>query len=85
MVRPWPAASAASALCSPNVSFRALQALTTHRREQYTVFERRSTPATQIAPRSGHSAWPARTGLEALWESTSDRGISSASHMKPGA
>lgn len=29
--------------------------LTTHRREQYTAFERRSTPATHRVPHSGHS------------------------------
>ncbi|MEU9617406.1 hypothetical protein AB0D56_38780, partial [Streptomyces sp. NPDC048209] len=44
---------------SPNESFRALQALITHRREQCRAFERRSTPATHHASHSGHSTRPA--------------------------
>ncbi|MEW1547815.1 hypothetical protein [Streptomyces tsukubensis] len=31
-----------------------------HRREQQTAFERQSTPATHVAPRSKHSARPSR-------------------------
>ncbi|WP_327713180.1 hypothetical protein OG912_37070 [Streptomyces sp. NBC_00464] len=41
---------------SSSVSFRARQALVTHAGEQYTAFERRSTPATQLTPHSGHLA-----------------------------
>lgn len=44
---------------STNDYFRDRQALVMHRREQKTAFERRSTPATQVAPHSGHSARPA--------------------------
>lgn len=43
---------------SPNGSARRLQALTLHRGEQNTASERRSTPATQRAPHSGHSTSP---------------------------
>ncbi|GAA2654173.1 hypothetical protein GCM10010425_80490 [Streptomyces spororaveus] len=43
---------------SPNDSFRDRQALMTHRREQKTASERRSTPATQTVPHSGHATRP---------------------------
>ncbi|MCY0947197.1 hypothetical protein [Streptomyces antarcticus] len=44
---------------SPNDSFRALQALTLHRPEQYMAFDRRSNPAIHRVPQTVHSATPA--------------------------
>ncbi|GAA0270761.1 hypothetical protein GCM10010302_05400 [Streptomyces polychromogenes] len=44
---------------SSNESFRALQALVPHRREQNTASDRRSTPVTQDVPHSGHTTLPA--------------------------